>query len=569
MKKNAERLKKETLDITNPALALNEARPNDKSGIRLMAASCFLTTFILLSLGAIGAEVTKIDIRFAIMVQDMAAHGIGIFPTIHGVEYADYPSGWVIASFLTSLGGRFVSLWTLALPAILCASWTVAAVCLIGERFRRGTGLLAAALLVVTPEFLRFFFGFGIDTPATAAVATMLLAFQNKTRAWISACLFTLLLAACFFTRGAMGIVLFGGAIAGFLIANRDWKGVLLYGFVGTAATTLCGFAYFQAVHAQGGEELWRWAMLCQFGSRMGANSNFLSYFVEGIPSLAPISLLALAVFLLPKKGWLRPPVAGWIGCALLPLLLLSVPSAKHLRYIAPTLSGFALMAACAWNGGLSPRLTDRWLPFSLKLLNRLALPCFLAAVAILVVLGCVLTDPSLLPWEHFVCAAAIMLCVPPFLRDAWKPFRPALIAATFFCVALNPFLATLESSERFVHEAESLRPRIIWLYEMGPDHDDLKYAYQLPPEERERIRLVYAKEKEMTGLYKKMYPLRTLSEAIGEIANDDIVIMRDREKERASFSKEAERLDKRLQVVRTGTLGHREFIAAKLTEAE
>lgn len=569
MEKDAANQKKKTSDVESRDIVLNETRPAETSGIRLMAAGCFLATVVLLSLGAIGTEITKIDIRFAIMVQDMAAHGIGVFPTIRGVEYADYPSGWVAASHLTSLGGRFVSLWTLSLPAILCAGWTVAAVCLIGERFRRGTGLLAAALLLVTPEFLRFFFGFGIDTPAMAAVATMLLAFQKRTRAWLSACLFALLLAACFLARGAMGFVVFGGAVAGFLIANRDWKGVLLHGLAGVAATVLCAAAYWRAVHAQGGEELWRWALHCQFGSRMGSDSDFLYHFVGGILSLAPVAPLALAAFLLPKKGCLRPPVAGWIGCVLLPLLILSIPSAKHLRYIAPTLPGFALMAACAWNGGLSPRLTERWLPVFLKLLNRLALPSFLTAIAVLGVVGCFLTNPELLPWGHFACAAALMLCVPPFLRGAWKPFRPALIASSFFCVALNPFLAALENSEHFVNEAESLRQRIVWLYEMGPDHDDLKYAYQLPPGERGRIRLVYAKEKEMTGLYAKMYSLQVLSEAIGEIAEEDVVIMRDREKERASFSREAKRQGKRLEVVRTGTLGHREFIAAKLTAAE
>ncbi len=48
------------------------------------ALLCFGIAFALLSLGTIGTEVTKIDIRFALMVQDMALHGLGMFPTLNG-----------------------------------------------------------------------------------------------------------------------------------------------------------------------------------------------------------------------------------------------------------------------------------------------------------------------------------------------------------------------------------------------------------------------------------------------------------------------------------------------------
>lgn len=529
------------------------------------AALCFFIPLVLLSIGAIGTEITKIDVRFAVMLQDMAQHGIGIFPTINGVEYCDYPSGWFCVSWLATFGGRLVTLWLMSLPAILCCSWTMAAVCLIGERVRRNSGVLAAAFLLVTPEFLNFFFGFGIDAPAMAAGATLLLLFHAKTPRALSLTAFVLLLVACFFIRGVMGLVVFGAAIGGCLIGGREWKNVFIYGLAGAATTAACAAAWFLAVRRQGGEELWNWCLECQFYARIQDENNYLSYFTEGFFSLVPVTALSLGVLLMPQGKFLKPPVANWIGFSLLPMLILSIPSAKHLRYMAVALPGFALMAGYAWNGGIPDRFLKRWLPFALKLLSKIALPAFLSAIIVLCVLGCFLTQPGLLPWGHFACAAALMLLAAFAMRGKSAAFRPALFGGVFFCVALNPFLASLENSEHFVSTVEAAHPPTVWLYEMGPDHDDLKYVLAVAPEERGRIRLLFKEEKPLSGLYAKMYRCETLADAISDIGETDVLILRDREKELESLRAEAARRGKAVRIAFSGTLGHRDVVAAKL----
>lgn len=525
---------------------------------------CFGIFTVLFALGAIGTEITRIDIRFALMVQDMTLHGLGLFPTVNAVEYGDYPSGWVLCSWLTTFGGRHVSLWLLTLPAILLGAYTMMMTYLTGEQFGRHIGLAAVLFLAITPEFLKLLTGFGIDVPVMAAGVTMLYLFRRGCSAAVAAGVFAGLLIVCFLFRGPMGIVLLGAGTGGYLLAERAWLRVLLLGVVGAVITALCGIFWYLAVHAQGGADLWEWFMQCQLLSRMG-ESEYGTYFVDGMFSFAPVTLLALGVFLLPRKLIFSRPVAGWLGYVLLPMVILSIPACKHLRYLAIAMPGFALLAAYAWIGHLRQPFIVRWRNRVLAWCRILAYPLALAGIVALAVTGCFLTEPVLLPWWHFA-GAAILISVCRFWKyEGFRNIRPAAIAALFLILALNPFLSSMENSEHFVNQVESARTGQVYLYEMGPDHEDLKYVLWTSPEKRGQIRYLYSKIRLPKPYPARMYPSGNLSEHIQDIAENDVLILRERKKELTTLQAEAQKYGRTVEIVHAGSLGHREFVAVRL----
>ena len=55
------------------------------------AAAAFAAAALLLSLGAAGNEITRIDVRFAVMVDDLRIHGAGVPFTLTGLAVSDKP----------------------------------------------------------------------------------------------------------------------------------------------------------------------------------------------------------------------------------------------------------------------------------------------------------------------------------------------------------------------------------------------------------------------------------------------------------------------------------------------
>ena len=70
-------------------------------------ASLVIFMFAALALGNAGQEITRINIRFALMTSEMARHPLGVFPTLNGQPYADYPSLYFEKDVTTVLKGGF------------------------------------------------------------------------------------------------------------------------------------------------------------------------------------------------------------------------------------------------------------------------------------------------------------------------------------------------------------------------------------------------------------------------------------------------------------------------------
>ena len=534
---------------------------------RLRPLFIFFSCALLLSIGCIGLEITQMNVRFALMVEDLSAHGLHLFATLNGVPYCDYFSAWLCCAWLTSLGGTEVNLFTLALPAILLGSYTVMMVWVIGEKIRRGIGTCAAVLLLVTPEFVSLFTGTGIDVPIMAVGVTLLYLYQRKCRWWIFCGLFFLLLVLMFFLRGPLGVIMLGAGICGLLLGQREWKKFFTAGLTAGFAMASGIAGAWGLILLTGGRKLLDWVVESQFLERVSQGRAGAAVFLDAYFMVIPITLLSLGIFLHRRNKIARPPSAGWIGFLLLPLLFLIFPSRVHIRYMAPLMPVWGLLAAYAWSFGKPFRLLRRLYDFAAQWLAKLTVPVGMTALLAMVATGTCLYGFTLQqPWGHYLCAALLLFTSRYWCNRELMPFRPLLITGILLVIVLNPLISIRENSRSFVRTAENQCRGKVWLLEMGPDHDDLKYLLHVSPDRRCNIGYLFFQPQKLTGMYRVMYPTAVLESSLDRIADNDLLIVRDRDEELDELNGIAARRGRRSAVVCSGTLGHRKYLAVRLT---
>ena len=535
------------------------------SGRRLRPLFIFFSCALLLSIGCIGLEITQMNVRFALMVEDLSAYGLHLFATLNGVPYCDYFSAWLCCAWLTSLGGTAVNLFTLALPAILLGSYTVMMVWVIGEKIRRGIGTCAAVLLLVTPEFVSLFTGTGIDVPIMAAGVTLLYLYQRKCRWWIFCGLFFLLLVLIFFLRGPLGVILLGAGICGLLLGQREWKKFFTAGLTAGIAMASGIAGALGLILLIGGRELLDWVVESQFMERVSQGRAGAAVFWDAYFTVVPITLLSLGIFLHRRSEITRPLSAGWIGFLLLPLLLLTFPSRVHIRYMAPLMPVWGLLSAYAWSFGKPARWLRRLYDRAAPWIGKLTLPIGMTALLAVAATGTLLYGFRPQPWGHYFCAALLLSTSRYWCNRELMPFRPLLTAGILLIIVLNPLITIRENSRSFVTAVENQRRGKIWLLEMGPDHDDLKYLLHVAPDRRRNIGYLFFHPQKLTGMYRVMYPTELLESTLDRITETDLLIVRDRDEELDGLNKISARRGRRAVVVCSGTLGHRKYLAVRL----
>ena len=530
------------------------------------AAAAFAAAAVLLSLGAAGSEITRIDVRFAVMVGEVGSYGPGVFPTINGFPYADYFSPLVLLAYLTTLGGRWINLWSLALPSILLGSLIFALVVAVGEHRRRGLGVIAAVLLAASWEFLLILLSFGIDVPVAAAVMLMLWSYECRPeRRRSHPLLFFLLTLLSFAVRGPLGVILFGSVVGGYLLGSRRWRDTVAAATVGFTGTALAAAVTVGMIRRQGGEALWQLLLDWQIGSRMESDSPFY-YFTNALLSFAPATLAAVAAVVLRRRKLLAPRFAGWLGAIVLPLLLLSIPGCKHLRYMTPVVPVCALLGAEAALPLL--RRFGRAVGAATGRLLRV-LPWVVCSIFVLLgAAGAILWRGEFGALPNFAVGILAALFLRRLAAGAERfPERIAAIGALamlLMTVGLFPFVNHFESARPTVRRIEALRRggRIV-IYRLGPDHDDLKYRlYSDPDASAKTVWTAPQKRRKVPSYLWRMYLWRPLDK-VGFRPGDRVLLAVSREEEFRSLPQIAGRFT----VVRTldGKLGHRRVVLLRL----
>ena len=527
----------------------------------------FILTAIIMLIGVIGTEITQMDVRFALMADEISKHGAGMFPSLNGVPYLDYFSSWLLAAWLTSFCGRAITLTGLALPSILLGAYTCMMVYLTGERVRKGVGLGAVMLLLITPEFSTLFTGLGIDVPVMAVGVTMLYLLQRADISRIRICgIFSILLLGSFLIRGPLGVILPCAGVCGSLLATRKWKGFLAAGITGgamlAAGTAIC----IGLIFLTGGRELWDWFVESQILERVSHGKRNPTLYLDLYVSMAPITIVSLGIFLHQRRRICSEPAAGWIGFLALPLILMLLPSRVHVRYLAILQPCWALLGAYAWSCG-----RPGWW-FRNVIYRRIKKPpdfwyrplgCLL--VLIMAGAGIFLTGVAKQPWGHYLATVLLVCTIPYWTGKNWMPFRPMLALGIVIFASLNPFTASRENAKDFTRAVESVRTGRLWLLELGPDHEDLKYLFYMDPAKRFTAGYIFFDLPDQAGMYRKMYHAELIYDIHSKIKETDIIVLPNRKYEMGELKDLTDAHNRKIEVVATGKLGHRKCIALRI----
>ena len=526
---------------------------------------------VMLSIGTLGMEITRINIRFALMTQEMAHQPIGCFPTINGHPYADYPVLYNLFSYWTSFGARFVNHFTLSLPTILFSCYTLVMTAKIGERIRPGLGIAAALFSLLSLEYLNIFIQFSIDMPVAAAAVTIVYFLLKYDYSFRALPIYMLCLAGAFLIRGPLGIILAGGVAAGVIVGARRWMAILTFGAAGALTAALCLALSVWAIRAQGGDGLLRDVIEWQVSSRIEGGDIFY-YFTNAMGSFALTSFMALSVVLMKRRELIKPPLAPLFLWILLPMILLSIPGCKHLRYLSPALPGFALVAAYGYTAP-DDSLWAKILLRGTAFIDRIFYPLIGTAICVFTVYLCFTPHVKFIGYS--ISALAVLTLIFFALRGKsgklLPPLRLALYGTAFVALIYPPVEAVAENASLFVNAAEARRRGGLYFFRMGPDHDDLKYLFHLPYEKRGTA--IYlslrGKAKKHGGdggkLLDRMYPVKSADEVIPALGPNDMIITVD--KRYKALVQIAGKYNKQINTVVKGQLGHREAMAVTLTD--
>lgn len=536
-------------------------------------ASLTLFMFAVFTIGSIGVDVIRINIRFALMTQEMAEHPLGLFPTLNGEPYADYPAFYNLLSYLVAIGGRWVNRLTLVLPTILFSCYVVAMTAKTSELVKPGTGICAALFSLFSFEYVNIFMAFSIDLPVAAAALTIVWSLLKFDFGGKAAAIYAAMLVFAFAVRGPLGLLLCGAVTAGVILGARRWMALLIYGALGAAATAAClGAAYWGIMH-QGGKELLETVADWQVSSRMGKEDSFSAYFyyfTNAIGSFMPVTGFAIAALIIKRKELSKPEFTMPILWILLPMVMLSIPSGKHLRYMTPVLPAFAILAA-NWYVNADDSWISKFVDFAIKLADKLILPVGAALVVMAVAIGWKLPISKVSLYLHLAVEMALLVAMYFTLRrftgKPWPLVRCALAMTLIAGIAFTSGDAMWENSSSFVTKTEKLlrkRHGRLYLYKLSPDHDALKVMYHISPETRQNAVTIYQFLGKVSPHLKKMFPVVDPEEALKMIRPEDVIVLH--AKKLKDLRAEAENAGFELVILdRNGRLGHKKSVAAAL----
>ena len=293
------------------------------------------------------------EARRAIPTLGMFTTGDWLLPRINGELYITKPPllYWLTTSMSHLLGS--VSNWSLRLPLALTATAVVfAAYRHALRRFGPWAALFTAQLLIANASFSNFARRVEIDMLLTALCFGALLAAlhyiqEQAGRLWILLSYFLFGLAVL--TKGPVPLLFVTLPLLAYALLYRDkraWR--VLLDPVGWAILLLVGSSWFLAVSLQVGPDIWQDTVQSDiFDKVRGTTSGWLlSYFGWMLVDFLPASLLLLVAPLATWRRWKSDTrLTALIIAVAVPLLIFTISSGRHAKYLLPAYPLIALIA--------------------------------------------------------------------------------------------------------------------------------------------------------------------------------------------------------------------------------
>jgi 4-amino-4-deoxy-L-arabinose transferase-like glycosyltransferase len=501
-------------------------------------------------------EFMGFNARFAVFAQEMLRNGPTFFPTTYGTPYPDYPATSTFLCWLASRSVGRVTPVTMVLPTAVASALVLVVIYEIGALHSRRRGLVAVLFGLFTAEFLVASRSVSLDqyTSLVTALSFYLIYSSDRLgrnrRLWLLPGVWLL----GFAFRGPVGLVIPAAVTASYFLGTGRLKRTAI---VAIAAGCLLGLGFaglLFAAHFQGGNSFMRQVISAQVTGRLDGRGPGIAYYWYG--TLIPYAVsypIALVIVVRRFRDITRRRTEGdrFLGVlglwVVVVLLILSIPTAKKMRYIAAITPAISLIASSLVTDVSLPAFLSRTRGGVLAICNGLP-GVLLFAVGGLCVFAC-LREPE---WRSYSLAGAGLLI--PLLAISWKLDRRwsglsnrdvyRLAVGVAACLVVDVVVAdsiqySRERTGSFVRQAESLieeTPGVVSFLRVGPDGEDIKFAANL----RKPLRLQFIRSVEtLTNTPEPRYILTTES------------VFR-------SLPAEESR---RMRVLAGGRIGHKDFV--------
>jgi len=463
---------------------------------------CFIIGLTGYTIGLYSLEVIHHHCRYALYIHEMADSGLSPFPVLFGRTYYDYPSLHTMLMYLSSIFFRGVNMFSMTFPSALAGAITLVFTYLIGEKHSHRFGLIAAALLGCTYQFV-----FIARSPspdmliAMITVISFFVAFSaDFEKKPLRLAIIPLMCLVGFAIRGPIGTIIPVAVVGGYYMAAKKTNL-----FFGTGITCimmmLIGTAWLGAWAFGFETQAWLHGIKCLFVDKYYGDTPWWYYFVNGMVIFSitlPLSFFAMGTYFL-KMGskyfaresvytpaLLRQALTLWI---LVVMIGLSFPGTKHVSYMVSVIPAAALMAAFIFeNFDKIPIFSKvsfwlirifRYLPLALVVIMLLSaivmkifeinfdFPMFMPAIC-LMILGVMI---FIIPKHKQIKDDTVLVIIMMFVGVVF-------VKITFF----DPLEQRLESSGDFVKRVEKIRPEGLALcfYGIKPEKETLKYLVNI-----------------------------------------------------------------------------------------
>lgn len=297
------------------------------------------------------------EARRAVTAREMYEGGQWLLPYMNGTLYLTKPP---LFNWLTLLPTQLLGAateWALRLPSALFGLSSCVVVYLLGNRLGgRQVGLYAAMLLAANTGFSLFARRAEIEMTLTGLSLLSLLAawpylFGQGGRRWVL--LSFALTGLALLTKGPVCLLFVVAPLLVFAFLRQPRARAYLCSVPGWLIAVLIGGSWYLAVSLQLGWDVWATILQRDIVNKVsgeGGAEPWYAYLLYLAGDFAPFWLVLLVR---PRQLWrqirARAELQLLACCVLLPLLVFSLFSDKHAKYLLPTYPALALLLAWHW----------------------------------------------------------------------------------------------------------------------------------------------------------------------------------------------------------------------------
>jgi 4-amino-4-deoxy-L-arabinose transferase-like glycosyltransferase len=308
------------------------------------------------------------EARRAVTVREMREAGSWLLPYMNGELYLSKPPFFYWVGLLSTGMLGSLSEWSVRLPSALAATVCCIGIYLYGTRLAgRQAGLLAAVFLAANGAFSLFARRSEIEMFLTLLCFGALLAawqyvFRQGRIGWSR--LSYVMLGCALLTKGPVCLLWVTAPILAYALIYKDSraKAYLCDGW-GWVLAVVLGSSWYVAVSFSQGWGIWASIISEDIVNKIdgqGAEAWY-AYLLYLAGDFFPFWLI---VFVRPRAFWAlirsRREAGMLLCCCLLPLLVFSMFTEKHGKYLLPVYPAIALLLALRWTGLLEDA-KGRW----------------------------------------------------------------------------------------------------------------------------------------------------------------------------------------------------------------